>query len=467
MKGIVGHAVRIPAYRIAREEIARAWQTSSLAGHKRAVRFDEDALTLAAAAALDCRSSLGGAEINGLFFASTTAPYLERSNASLIAALCDLPEKCSTLDLAASLRGGTSELRLALTGLNSESSATIICAGECREAEPGSAEEMLYSDGGAAIAAGTKNVIAELIADATAYDDFFDAVRRDRDLHVTSFASKFSIDRGYIAPITKVVGDVFQQAGKSAKDIAKFVVPSPDRRAHQQLAKKLGFNEAQSQDIQFGDGGITGTTMPLALLSIALESAKPSDLLLVAGYGNGADAMLFRATDSITSYKPHRPSSVQKAVAIDYKSYTMYRRAREFFRSADQGLEISNVFYAKDESQIVRLHGSACRHCGARQFPVAQVCVGCQKSDGLEETALARNGVIYTFSEDRLYPSPFPPTVMAVVDLDGGGRIYCEMVDVEPSEVKIGVAVELTPRKLKEGGGLYHYYWKCSPRRGK
>jgi hydroxymethylglutaryl-CoA synthase len=467
MKGIVGHAARIPAYRIAREEIARAWQTSSLAGHKRVGRFDEDALTLAAAAALDCQSSLGGVEVDGFFFTSTTAPYLERSNASLIAALCDLPQKSSTIDLAASLRAGTSALRLALTGLNSGSSATIICAGECREAEPGSAEEMLYSDGGAAIAAGTKDVIAELIADATAYDDFFDAVRRDRDLRVTSFASKFSSDRGYIAPIIKVVGDVLRQAGKSAKDIAKFAVSSPDRRAHQQLAKKLGFNEAQLQDIQFDDGGMTGTAMPLVLLSIALESAKPGDLLLVAGYGNGADAMLFRATDYITSYKLHSPSSVQKAVAIDYKSYTMYRRAREFFRSADQGLEISNIFYAKDETQIVRLHGSTCRHCGTRQFPVAQVCVNCRKSDALEEVALARTGAIYTFSEDTLYPSPFPPTVMAVVDLDGGGRIYCEVVDVPPSEVKIGMPVELTPRKLKEGGGLYHYYWKCRPRRGK
>jgi hydroxymethylglutaryl-CoA synthase len=466
MKGIVGHAVRIPAYRIARKEIARAWQTPSATGHKRAVRFDEDALTLATAAALDCNSSLGGAEVNGLLFASVTAPYLERSNASLIAALCDLPETCSTLDLAASLRGGTTGLRLALAGINPGSSATIICAGECREAEPGSAEEMLFSDAGAAIAAGTQNVIAELIAEATAYDDFFDMVRRDRDAYVTSFASKFSSDRGYIAPISKVVGEVLRQAGKSARDIAKFAISSPDRRMHQQLARKQGFSETQLQDIEFEDGGITGTAMPLALLSIALESAKPGDLLLVAGYGNGADAMLFRATDHIISYKPHSPSRVQKAVAIDYKSYTMYRRAREFFRSADQGLEISNIFYAKEEPQIVRLHGSACRHCGTRQFPVAQVCVSCRKGDGLEEVALARTGTIYTFSEDMLYPSPFPPTVMAVVELDGGARIYCEVVDIAKSEVKIGIPVELTLRKLKEGGGLYHYYWKCSPRRG-
>jgi uncharacterized OB-fold protein len=334
-----------------------------------------------------------------------------------------------------------------------------------REAALGSPEEMQYSDAGAAVAVGTQNVIAELLASATTNDDFFDSVRRDRDERVTSFASKFSSDYGYIAPVTRVVKEILAKAGKVSGEIAKFVVSSPDRRAHLQLAKKLGFNEKQLQDIGFEDGGLTGAAMPLALLSAALESAKPGDLIAVASFGNGADALLFRVTDQIQCYKPRVPLAAQKAVALDYASYTLYRKAREFFRSADQGLEISNVFYAKEEHQITRLHGSACRHCGMRQFPLAQVCVGCRKADALDEVALARTGTIYTFSEDTLYPSPLPPTVMAVVDLDGGGRIYCEVVDCLPSEVRIGMPVELTFRKLKEGGGLYHYYWKCSPRR--
>ncbi len=465
MKGIVGHAVSLPAYRIAREEIARAWNIPAGAGHKRVIRFDEDSLTLAAAAAHGTLGTLGDNGASGLFFASTTAPYLERLNASLIAATCDLPRNSAVVDLAASLRAGTTGLQIALATLDGKPGAVMVCAGETRDAEPGSAEEALYSDAGAAIAVGTKDVIAELLAASTTYDDFFDGVRRDRDPYVNSYASKFSIDRGYIAPIARVVTDVFKQSGKTAKEVAKFVVSSPDRRAHLQLARKLGFTDAQLQEIGFDDGGITGAAMPLALLSIALESAKPGDLILVAAYGNGADALLFRATDHISSYKPHVPFAAQKAVTLNYSSYTLYRKAREFFRTVDQGLEISNVFYAKEETQTIRLHGSGCRHCGMKQFPVAQVCVGCRKADGLEEVPLSRTGAIYTFSEDTLYPSPFPPTVMAVVDLDGGGRIYCEVVDVAPGDVTIGMPVELVLRKLKEGGGLYHYYWKCAPRR--
>jgi 3-hydroxy-3-methylglutaryl CoA synthase len=467
MKGIVGHAVTLPAYRIAREEIGRAWNISAPPGCKRAIRFDEDSLTLAAAAAAGCLHTLKAGTTAGLFFASTTAPHLERLNASLIAAICDLPGSSAVADFAGSLRAGTTGLQMALDGLSDKRSNVIVCSAETREAEPGSAEEMLYSDVGAAIAVGTQHVIAEFIAGATHYDDFFDGVRRDRDAYVNSFASKFSSDRGYIAPVSKVVSDVLKQSGKAAKDVAKFVVSTPDRRVHLQLAKKLGFSEAQLQDIGFEDGGLTGAAMPLALLSIALESAKPGDLILVAGYGNGADALLFKATEQIASYKPHLPYPAQKAVALNYGSYTLYRKARDFFRTADQGLEISNVFYEKEEAQSIRLHGSTCRHCGMKQFPLAQVCVGCNKADGLEEVSLSRTGTIYTFSEDTLYPSPFPPTVMAVVDLDGGGRIYCEVVDVAPSEVKIGMPVELVLRKLKEGGGLYHYYWKCVPRRMK
>src|SRR5271167_2841914 len=110
MKGIVGHAVRLPAYAVSRDEIARAWQISSPGGQKRCVRFDEDSLTLAATAAQDCISGMDASRVDGLLFVSTTAPHLERLNASLIAAVCDLPAACTTMDLGSSLRGATSAL---------------------------------------------------------------------------------------------------------------------------------------------------------------------------------------------------------------------------------------------------------------------------------------------------------------------------------------------------------------------
>ncbi len=74
----------------------------------------------------------------------------------------------------------------------------IVVAADAREAEPGSNEELTFSDAAAAIALGSQNVIAELLARATRYDDFFETARRDRDDYVSSFEGKFSVDRGYL-----------------------------------------------------------------------------------------------------------------------------------------------------------------------------------------------------------------------------------------------------------------------------
>src|SRR3990172_7895769 len=114
MKGIVGYAAYLPAYRIARDAIAAAWQERSLGGSRCAIRFDEDTLTMAAAAAQACLATLPGCQPSALYFASTTAPFAECSNAGLIAAVCDLEEACATADFSSSLRAVTTALKLAL-----------------------------------------------------------------------------------------------------------------------------------------------------------------------------------------------------------------------------------------------------------------------------------------------------------------------------------------------------------------
>ena len=52
---------------------------------------------------------------------------------------------------------------------------------------------------------------------------------------------------------------------------------------------------------------------------------------------------------------------------------------------------------------------------------------------------------------------------MAVIDLEGGGRLYLQVADAADGEVKIGTAVELTYRRLHEAGGNRNYFWKARP----
>jgi hydroxymethylglutaryl-CoA synthase len=81
--GITNYSVYVPRRRMRREAITAAWGAPSAPGCKAVLNFDEDSLTMAQSAAWPLAQS-GGAE--ALSFASTTAPYWQRSTASLIAA---------------------------------------------------------------------------------------------------------------------------------------------------------------------------------------------------------------------------------------------------------------------------------------------------------------------------------------------------------------------------------------------
>jgi len=422
---------------------------------------------MAADAASQCLRFLTNANVGALYFASTSAPYLERLNGSIVAAMCDVDASAFVADFGDSLRAGTSALYAAAdriaAGLEG-SGVAITIAADTREAEPGSAEEALFSDAAAAIALGTRELLAELVARSTRYDDFFESVRRDRDKAVTLYECKYSVDRGYVRSLRGVVEDVFQRAGVAAADVSKLVIPAIDKRSHLALAEKLGFGQDRVQDVFWNELGNPGCAGPLLLLSAALQKVKAGELILCAGYDNGADAFLFRATDRIADVQK-RSFVDPKVTGTSYKTYTLYRKAREHRHSHEDGLEITNIFYNKEEVQTVRLHGTECRNCGTKHFPMVRVCAKCEKSDQLQPVPLQHTGNIFTYAVDHLAASPFPPTVMAVVDLDGGGRIYCEVVDGDPEHIQIGMPVELVMRHLREGGGLYHYYWKCRLRR--
>jgi uncharacterized OB-fold protein len=125
---------------------------------------------------------------------------------------------------------------------------------------------------------------------------------------------------------------------------------------------------------------------------------------------------------------------------------------------------VSDVLWKKEEAQNVRLHGTLCSRCETLQFPITRVCVKCRDTTSLSEEPLSRTGKVFTFTKDYLYDAPSKPTLMAVVDLDGGGRFMCQMTDAEEHEIEIGMPVEMVLRRMREAENTHHYYWKCRPR---
>jgi len=117
----------------------------------------------------------------------------------------------------------------------------------------------------------------------------------------------------------------------------------------------------------------------------------------------------------------------------------------------------------KEKKQNIGLYGTRCKKCGLYSYPRRRVCLRCNSKDEFEDVKLSRKGRIYTFAKDYLFPSLDPPTVMAVADMDGGGRFYGQMTDCDVNLIKIGMPVELTLRRFHEGEGFIHYFWKLRP----
>ena len=85
MVGIVSCGAYIPTYRIDRKIIGDAWGRRALKGERSLANNDEDSITMAVAAGINCLSDRPREDVDGLNFATTTAPYQEKMSAALIA----------------------------------------------------------------------------------------------------------------------------------------------------------------------------------------------------------------------------------------------------------------------------------------------------------------------------------------------------------------------------------------------
>jgi len=243
------------------------------------------------------------------------------------------------------------------------------------------------------------------------------------------------------------------------------VLAAPNPRAVAGVAKAVGLDvNKQVSDTLWMVLGDTGVAQPLVLLGAALERAKPGDIILLASYGDGADAFVFRVTDAIATYRTARSLFAQIEVKRLLPSYGKYARFRKLIRKEPPAADVSTpVVLHRDQKAILPLYGGTCPRCQAVQFPKHRACIECGCSDGLRDTKLSRRGTLFTFTNDYIFDAPDTPVSHAVVDLDGGGRIYVQLTDCDPERVQIDMPVELTFRKYHEGFGMNNYFWKAHP----
>lgn len=470
MIGITSYGAYIPVWRVGRE--TEGWKFPI---EKAVAHYDEDSLTMSLAAAVDCLRNLDHNAVDGLYFASTTSPYKEKLAATTIAIAADMRDNILTADWTNSLRAGTGALRMALDTIKAGSAKQLlVTAADCRLGFPRGQFDQSVGDGAAALLLGDENVIASVEGSYSVSDEILDVWRLDTNHFIHSWEDRWVADEGYNRVLPQVVNGLFNKCGLTQKDINKAVFYGQDSRKHSQMARILKLDPQQVQNPLFGKLGNTGTAFSLMLLVAALEEAKSGDKILLASYGNGADAFLLRVTDEITKVKERRGikrNLTSKMMVPNYEKYLSYRHVSTVedeanYVSIASWPSVSCILRERDA--IYRLQGSKCKACGMVQYPPQRICTNCQAKDDFEPIRLSdKKAKVFTYTIDSLaeVPAYALPVVDPLIDFEVGGRANLIMTDVDPREVNIGMEVEMSFRKLRTSANVHNYAWKCMPLR--
>src|SRR5579871_274519 len=465
MVGITSYGAYVPMLRL---PLAAIGGGKGGGGPEKAVaNWDEDGVTMAVAAAVDCLRGIDRASVDAVLFASTSYPFKEKQGAAIVAKALDLRRDVRTADLGDSLRAGTNALRAGADAIRAGSARRVlVVAGETRMAAPRTPLEASLGDGAAAFLLGADDVAVRFEAAHQVADEIIDVWRTEGDPFVHAWEDRFVVDHGYRANVREVVQRLFAATGLRPEAFVRVVLFGPDARRHALVARDLGFDATRVQDALVGKVGNAGAALWPLLLAASLEQAKAGERILVVSYGDGAESLVLETTPRVERLEGRRGVSWHLARRAELPSYDMYLRFRQLLatehdRRAGAGLSATKHF--RDRDSDVSLLGQRCRRCAQAQFPRQRVCFTCYARDEFEAVRLSdKIGTVKSFTFDNFAGSPNPPLVAGIVDVEGA-RLYVQMTDVSPREVKLGMPVEMTFRKIHEAGGTPNYFWKSTP----
>ncbi|HUN53464.1 MAG TPA: 3-oxoacyl-[acyl-carrier-protein] synthase III C-terminal domain-containing protein [Candidatus Sulfotelmatobacter sp.] len=479
MVGIVSFGGYIPRLRLSRKSIvdANGWQNSALKAYAKAERaicnWDEDSLTMAVEAARDCLIGQDRSKIAAVYFASTTFPFDDRLNSGVAAEALNLGSDLNTLDVSASQRAGTSGLIAALRTAGAGGGQLLYLAGEKRRTKAASQQELLYGDGAVALLLGDKDPVAKFVGSQSEAVDFVDHYRGHGVDFDYAWEERWIRDEGYNKIVPPVIAAALEKLKLKAGDIAHFCMPVTLRGVAVATAKKLGIAESAVRDNLDGRCGDTGTAHALVMLVHALQEAKPGDKIMVVGFGQGCDVMVFEATPALTKLAPRAGivgSLAKRKPETNYNKYLSFNNLvtteKGLRAELDKQTALSTLYRKRD--MLTGLIGGKCSKCGTVQYPKSNICVNpnCNAMHSQEDHPFAdMAGQVNSYTADLLTYSPDPPAHYGMVQFAEGGRMMIDFADVDVGGIQVGMPMRMVFRikEYDQQRGFTKYFWKAAP----
>jgi uncharacterized OB-fold protein len=389
-------------------------------GRRAAADPDEDALTLAATAALDVLARHRGPRPAALLLATVAGSYDEGGNVQVVAEIAGLAGDLVAIELTATPRDGLAALRLAAALVGAGAGPALVVAAHRRRAGAAADE----GDGAAAVLLADRDGVALIAPGPARAHELRDRWRLAGEREPRDGDPSFCL-----APSGALVREV------SAGAVGEVAVAGPSARLDQALERELG----GPGDTVTPRAGRLGAAHPLARLLVALDGP----LTVAAAAGGLAEACACAPRAGAADVADRARTAVAGGREADAPPPEPASSTLAPYQSGPRAW--------RERGQDLRLEGR--READGRvRFPPGPW-------DG-EKVPLGRTGTVLTHTVDRVYPGA-AETGMAVVDVDGGGRFYGQVVP--SAAVAVGQRVRLVPRRLHEGGGFVQYFWKVAP----
>ena len=477
MVGIKAFGAYLPRRRLQRDVIAEAncWFDPSLKGLARGERtmcsWDEDSITMGVEAARDVTSL--PEEVEAVILASTTLPFAVRQNAGVIAEALNFPEDVRTMDVGGSLRAATTSLLAALDTTSAQGGDVLLIGSDNRRARAGSHMEMISGDGAAAFILGQDGLGVRFLGSATINDDFIDHFRASGDKYDYAWEDRWIRQEGWLKTVPKAINMALQKVGLAGSDIDHLIVPCQYGRVPGSIAKSCGIQESSVVDTMIDTIGICGTAHPLLMLAYTLAKSASGQKLVLSGFGQGCDALVFEVTEAISHSQPNRGIKGWLNRKVEERNYDKFLTFsgtidREFGKRAELDRPPALTAQYRNKEGVTGFKGGQCSQCGTIQYPKTTYCVNpnCGAKNTQQPHAMSLTPArVKTFTADHLVFSMEPPAYFGLVEFEGGGRMMVEFADLDPETFDVGVQTRMHFRikHIDENRGMRQYFWKASP----
>ncbi len=476
--GILAFGAYVPKRRLQRAAVykAHAWFAPGLKGLAQGERaianWDEDAITMAVEAGRDALTGLPREGVGSISLASTTLPFVDRLNAGVVKEALALKDEVSAYDVTGSMRAGTSSLVQALNAATAGRAPHLCIAAEVRTPQPASEAELVMGDAAAAMLVGSGAPVARHLGSHSVTVDFVDHFRAAGETFDYTWESRWIRDEGYLGIAASGVRAALEAFGVAAREIDHLAIAISARGAPEAIAKKLGAKSESVLDTLRAGVGDTGAAHPLLMLAAALEKAKPGEKILLVGFGQGVDVILFEATPALGRAGPQfgLAGSLRRRELDDNYIRALFHRnllnLERGMRAEIDQKQAGTTLY-RNRKTVLALVGGRCTKTGTVQFPKSDVSVnpndhtiGTQEDYPLAD----RRACIVTFTADNLTFSPNPPNWYGVIDFEGGGRMIADFADVSPEDIEVGKEMRMVFRikAIDERRHFARYFWKAT-----